>query len=406
MGTNNARMERVAGQPGRLSRRSFIAATGLTAAATAAAGVTAVALEPGAADETVPFRGDHQAGIATPQQAHLRLAAYDVTTTDASNLADLLRRWAALAEQMTAGRPARPHSGHPDAPPNDPGTALGLLPSRLTVTVGFGTSLFDHRLGLAQQRPAALADLPPFPGERLEPRRSGGDLVVQVCADDSQVAVHAVRVLTGAGHDVVRPRWLQSGFVSRPADGGTPRNLFGFRDGTANLPAGDRDAMARHVWASDPDWMAGGSYLVVRRIRMLLSQWDVSSLAEQEKVFGRHKRSGAPYGGRRESDPLVPDRLPADAHARLAAASTNGGMQLLRRGYSYTDSVDAEGLDAGLIFLAYQRDPRTQFVPLMRKLATHDALNEYTRHVGSAVFACPGGLGPSGWWGERLFTSL
>ena len=122
-------------------------------------------------------------------------------------------------------------------------------------------------------------------------------------------------------------------------------------------------------------------------------------------MFGRRKASGAPVGGHREGDPLVPEQLPPQSHARLAAPATNGGAQLLRRGYSYTDGFDAEGLDAGLVFLAYQRDPRAQFVPIMRRLAAHDALNEYTRHVGSALFACPPGVGPSGWWGEQLFSA-
>ena len=261
-----------------------------------------------------------------------------------------------------------------------------------------------HREGEPGRREVERgADLPAFAGEQLQEWCSGGDLVIQACAGDPQVAVHAVRVLTEAGQGVVRPRWLQSGYLPAPADGGTPRNLFGFRDGSANLPATDPAALARHVWAAQPGWMAGGSYLVVRRIRMLVADWDAAPLAEQEEVFGRRKAWGRRSAGTGRATRWCPSSCPRSR--TRGSPPQNGGAQLLRRGYSYTDGFDAEGLDAGLVFLAYQRDPRAQFVPIMRRLAAHDALNEYTRHVGSALFACPPGVGPSGWWGEQLFSA-
>ena len=295
-----------------------------------------------------------------------------------------------------------------------------MPPASLTLTVGFGPGLFDRRFGLASRRPDALAPLPALPGDELEPNRSGGDLAVQACADDPQVAFHAVRNLARVGRGIVTMRWFQLGFgrtSSTSTAQSTPRNLMGFKDGTRNIKGEDTAALEAHVWVgreSDQAWMRGGSYLVVRRIRMLIESWDRGTLADQEAVFGRTKDVGAPLTGRtefdvpdfravRDGEPVIAD----DAHVRLASPENNGGLRILRRGYSYTDGIDpATGqLDAGLVFLAYQKDPRTQFVPLQRRLGRADALNEYIRHTGSALFACPPGVTAAGdWWGRALFT--
>lgn len=378
-----------------------------------------------ALEAAVPFHGPHQAGIVTPAQDRLHFVALDVVTKDRAALVDLLQRWTRAAERMTAGAEAAPGGlvgGGPHRAPEDTGEAYGLPASGLTLTIGFGPSLFDDRFGLADRRPAALQELPAFRGDQLDPARSGGDLCIQACANDPQVAVHAVRNLIRLGFGVVSVRWSQLGFgrtSSTSTTQATPRNLFGFKDGTNNLKAEDPEGLAEHVWVSPSDdpgagaWLAGGSYLVARRIRMHIEVWDRTPLLEQEEIFGRDKKVGAPLGGTGEFD--APDftakgadggpLIPAAAHVRLAHASQLNGIRILRRGYNFTDGTDGVGhLDAGLFFLAYLRDPGGQFVPMQRALAAQDVLNEYIEHTGSAVFACPPGTQPGQWWGQPLFA--
>ena len=395
-----------------LSRRHLIAGAGVLGAAgvAGALAVDAAADDGGPDRRLVDFHGAHQAGIATPVQGHLHFASYDVTTTDRAALVALLQDWTAAAREMTADRRVGGNGSHSRlAPPSDTGEAVGLDAANLTLTVGFGPGLFDDRFGLAGDRPAALADLPAFPGDTLDPALCGGDLAVQACSDDPQVAVHAVRNLTRIAAGRAAVRWAQLGFGKASATetaGPTPRNLFGFKDGTANILGDDADALAEHVWAhrSDgSDWMAGGSYLVGRRIRMTIETWDRTSLDEQETVIGRTKDVGAPLGSARERATVRPADLPATSHVRLAHPSLHGGARLLRRGYNFVDGSDGLGhLDAGLFFLAYQRDPRRGFVPIQTELARHDAMNEYVRHTGSSLWAVPPGVGPGGWWGETL----
>jgi deferrochelatase/peroxidase EfeB len=404
-----------------LTRRRLLASAGAGGLAAAAGGGFALGRETaddGARDpsaQTVPFHGEHQAGIATAAQDRLHFAAFDVDDgLHAPDLRYLLRDWSRAAERMTAGQTVGEDDGGQLAPPTDTGEALGLTPARLTVTFGLGPSLFDHRFGLAAARPAPLRDLPPLPGDELDPARSGGDLCVQACADDPQVAFHAVRNLARIGRGAVTVRWSQLGFgrtSSTSRAQATPRNLMGFKDGTRNLKAEDGDELARHVWvASDgpgePAWLRGGTYLVARRIRMLIEVWDRASLGDQEQTIGRYKVSGAPLGGREELDTPDLARLPADSHVRLAAPSSNGGAALLRRGYSFTDGLDDRlgQLDAGLFFLSFQRDPEA-FVRVQRRLGSRDALNEYIKHVGSGVWAIPPGARRGGWVGETLLAT-
>ncbi|MET4660642.1 deferrochelatase/peroxidase EfeB [Streptomyces sp. PvP037] len=402
------------------SRRALLGwgGAGLALGAAAAGGAVAVARagdgpDAGAgAGAAVAFHGAHQAGIATPVQDRLHFAAFDVTTDDRAEFVALLKEWTEAARRMTAGRPVGEgaHGGLPEAPPDDTGEALGLEPSRLTLTIGFGPSLFD-RFDLAGRRPEALEELPRFAGDNLDRDRSGGDLCVQACADDPQVAVHAVRNLARIGFGRVVVRWSQLGFgktSSTTADTQTPRNLFGFKDGTRNISGTETDRLDKHVWVGKkdgPDWLAGGSYLVARRIRMHIETWDRTSLQEQEDVFGRDKGEGAPVGRAKERDEPFLKAMKPDAHVRLAHPEANAGATLLRRGYSFTDGTDGLGrLDAGLFFLAYQRDPRTGFIRVQRNLA-QDALNEYIQHVGSALFAVPPGVRDQGdWWGRTLFS--
>lgn len=359
--------------------------------------------------------GDHQAGITTPVQDRLHFAAFDVLTEDRDELVALLQAWTVAAAEMMAGRPAGEDAASYLSPPTDTGEAEGLPASRLTITFGFGASLFDDRFGLSGRRPAGLEALPHFPGDALDPTRSGGDLCVQACADDPQVAVHAVRNLARIGFGTVAVRWSQLGFgktSSTTREEQTPRNLFGFKDGTMNLTADEELALAEHVWVDDGTWLTGGSYLVARRIAMTVETWDRQSLEEQEHVIGRSKAEGAPLSGggertdpdfaREGSDgPLVD---PA-SHVALAHPSHNDGVRMLRRGYSFVDGSTSLGrLDAGLFFLAYVVDPRTHYVPMQTRLASQDLLQEYLQHTGSGLFAIPSGVRPGEHVGQALFA--
>ncbi len=408
------------------SRRSILGwgGAGLALGAAAAGGTTAAVMRkddaaPAAsAGDAVPFLGEHQAGIATAVQDRLHFASFDVTTTDRAALVKLLQEWTAAAARMTAGHEVGEGAigDNDELPPDDTGEALGLKPSRLTLTFGVGPGLFEKdgkdRFGLKSRRPKALIDLPAFPGDNLDAARSGGDLCVQACADDPQVAVHAIRNLARIGMGRVAIRWSQLGFgktSSTTPDAQTPRNMLGFKDGTRNIAGTETDRLDKYVWVGQkdgPDWMVGGSYLVARRIRMHIETWDRTSLKEQEDVFGRDKAEGAPQGMQRERDEPNLKAMKDTAHVRLAHPDSNHGVTILRRGYSFTDGTDGLGrLDAGLFFIAYQKDVRDGFVPLQTQLAAKDALNEYIQHVGSAVFAVPPGVrGKDDWWGKALFA--
>jgi deferrochelatase/peroxidase EfeB len=419
-----------------VSRRRLLGWMGAGTAGVLAAGATggvigrSTALDPASStsagpDDAVAFTGRHQAGIVTPAQDRLHFIAFDVTTDDRDELVDMLRSWTAAARRMTAGKDAGPVGavdGEQFAPPDDTGEAIGLPASGLTLTIGFGPTLFTaadgtDRFGLATRRPAPLTELPAFAGDQLDPAISGGDLCIQACANDPQVAVHAVRNLVRLGAGVVSVRWSQLGFgrtSSTSTVQTTPRNLFGFKDGTRNLKAEDEQKLDRFVWVADgdsgADWLAGGTYLVARRIRMLIEPWDTSSLDEQERIIGRTKGVGAPLGQQKEFDPVdftkqVDGEFAVSeiSHVFLAHPE-NAGTAILRRGYSFVDGSDGLGrLDAGLFFIAFQRDPETGFVQVQQNLRL-DELNEYIRHTSSAVFACPPGVqGDDDWWGRALF---
>ncbi|MDT7728703.1 MAG: deferrochelatase/peroxidase EfeB [Actinomycetota bacterium] len=375
-----------------------------------------------AASGTVDFHGEHQAGIVTPTQQNLHFAALDVTTKDRDKLVKLLRTWTDAARRMTAGQEVVAGGaigGAPEAPPGDTGEALDLPASALTLTIGFGPSLFDDRFGLAAKRPAALVDLPLFPKDKLDPARSGGDLCIQACADDPQVAVHAVRNLVRLGFGVTEVRWSQLGFgrsASTSRSQPTPRNLFGFKDGTNNIKAEDTDFLRDQVWVTPADgqpWMAGGSFLVARRIRMHIETWDREPLEGQENIVGRTKGTGAALGQTAEFDQVDlqvggaggEPIIATDSHIRLASHETLNGARILRRGYNFVDGSDGVGhLEAGLFFLAFNRDTRTQYIPMQNALSSKDSMMEYLQHNGSAHFAVPPGVKPDGYWGDGLFT--
>jgi deferrochelatase/peroxidase EfeB len=372
---------------------------------------------------SVPFYGAHQGGIATPAQEYLHFAAFDVTSDVPEALRALLQQWTAAAASLTAGEPyqspVKPELGQV---PLETGEAIGLGPSRLTLTFGFGPSLFSSgRLGLGGRRPPELAPLPAFQGDNFEAARSEGDLCVQACAEDPQVAFHAIHVLSRIANGTAVLRWAQPGFgrtSSTSTEQTTPRNLMGFKDGTDNIRAEQTDAMRDYVWVQDadgPPWMVGGSYLIARRIRIIFDVWDATTLEGQQRVIGRDKLAGAPLGERNEYDPVDLNAMsngeqviPANAHIRLANPTNNDGQRILRRGYSYSEGVEPESgeIDAGLFFIAFQRSPKRQFIPLQRRLAASDALNHHTLHTSSAIFAIPPGLNsPGGFIGEGLFAS-
>jgi len=411
------------------SRRGFlgVALGGVGAVIAGGAGgfglarATEAGASPTGSAAIVPFYGDNQAGIATAAQDRLAFAAFDITASSKEAVIGMLASWAAAAARMTAGELIGPTETAPQSPPVDTGEALGLNPGNLTITVGFGPTFFDERFGLAAKRPAALADLPALPGDALVPAQTGGDVCVQACSDDPQVAFHVIRNFARIARGAAVMRWSQLGFgrtSSTSTAQATPRNLMGFKDGTNNIKAEDTAEMNAFVWVgneTDQPWMKGGSYLVARRIRMLIESWDTDYIADQENVFGRRKDTGAPLTGKAEFDRVNLEVkasdgdlvIPANAHIRLAAPASNGGQKILRRGYSFTDGTDpATGqLDAGLFFLAYQKDPRVQFVPIQRRLGSSDALNEYIKHVGSGLFAVPPGVSAAGdFFGKSLLT--
>jgi len=418
----------------RLSRAGLFAAAaavgssiGLSRAGAALAAPATDATASHASAATVPFFGPHQAGILTEQQHHTFFATLDLTTTSRADLIALMKTWTDAIARLTAGVPVAATGGSYDgaAPVGDSGDAIGLPPSRLTVTVGYGPGVFvkdgADRYGLQSLRPAAFVDLPKFNGDQLIEGKTGGDLSLQACADDPQVAFHAVRQLTRLAAGVATLRWVQAGFLSGDASHGTPRNLMGFKDGTQtpNDPT-------TFVWVGNegPRWMQGGSYLVARRIRIALEHWDQMNVGFQEQTIGRKKSNGAPLGAQHEFDALPLDLNDKDgnpviadgAHVRLANASTNNGAQILRRGYSYNDGVSfvaerwppwrqAMEYDAGLLFVSYQRDPRTSFIPMLDKMAKFDMLNQFTTHTGGGMFAVPGGVARGEYLGQRLFAS-
>jgi deferrochelatase/peroxidase EfeB len=389
------------------TRRGFLK-SGLAGAGATAIGAGALLAESGTAAAAgsasvgvVPFYGTHQAGIATPAQNHLQFGSFDVVGDSLASVRRLLHIWTDAAAQMSVGKSiGAVRTG--DRPPVDTGEAIGLGPSELTVTFGFGASLFASngvdRFGLARERPAPLVDLPAFHGDALQAGISGGDIGVQVCANDPQVAFHAMHDLIKLANSLATPRWLIVGFgrTGNTTRQALPRNLMGFQDGTANIVAEDSSALDRFVWANEPvspAWMRGGSYLVARRIQIALALWDTTSLNGQQQTIGREKLSGAVL-------PVVPPT----SHILLSSPSRNGGQRILRRGYSFADGIDpATGAPAaGLMFLCYQKDPRRQFIPIQRRLAGADALSIYLTHIGSAVFACPPGTKPGQFVGQGL----
>ncbi|MGW0150189.1 iron uptake transporter deferrochelatase/peroxidase subunit [Streptomyces sp. NPDC003333] len=400
-----------------LSRRRLLGTAGATGLVLGAAGGAAgYAARPAGATPLssvgsgeVMFHGKHQPGIVQRLQARGHLVAFDLAPgAGRKEAAALLRRWSETARRLMAGEAARE---------DDTGVALDAGPSSLTITFGFGHSFFA-RTGLEKQRPVALDPLPEFSSDRLDKARGNGDLWVQIGADDALVAFHALRAVQKDAGRAARVRWQMNGFNRSPgatAHPMTARNLMGQVDGTRNPKPADADFDRRifvpESGSQDPAWMANGSYAVVRRIRMLLDDWEQLSVKEQEEVIGRRKADGAPLTGGTETTEMDLEKtdragnlvVPLNAHARITRPDQNGGAAILRRPFSYHDGIDADGVpDAGLLFICWQADPLRGFVPLQRKLDRGDALSRYIRHEASGLFAVPGGAAEGEYVGQRL----
>jgi deferrochelatase/peroxidase EfeB len=419
-----------------LDRRSFLtrsaALLGASGASALVAGASA-ADSGSAADPSTPgaaaagsnlatieaFRGVHQAGILTPAPAHATLVALDSFAPDRQTLVEALQALSGRAFGLTVGGPAP--LLEVDAPPADSGI-LGPsnAPDALTVTIAFGSSLFDTRYGLAAQRPRELQTMPTFPIDELDPAQSHGDVLVQICAQHRDTVVHTLRELLRTVRGSLQLRWTMDGFTGAargPSPHSNPRNLFAFRDGTANPPTSDAALMRELVWAGsgEPAWAAGGTYQVVRIIRMHVEFWDRVGMNEQENMIGRARDSGAPLGGTDEfEDPrydLDPQgkRIPLDAHIRLANPRTpaTAPQRILRRGFNYHRGFDPAGqLDQGLLFVAFNQSPSRQFVKIQQRLDTEPMIDYITPVGGGYFFAPPGARGSSDWVGSGLFDAV
>ena len=348
--------------------------------------------------EEISFYGKHQAGITTPMQKNIYFVVLDLRTSDKNELIQLFKEWTDYSQKLVNGELVKKDGSNALLPPSDTGETVGLNPYRLTLTFGVSAS-FLTKLGLEKKRPKLFRDLPAFPKEQLREQYTGGDIVIQACADDEQVAFHAVRNLIRKGRNKVTMKWSQSGFAAIGDRMETPRNLFGFKDGTANVTT-EKD-FDKVVWADSQDWMKNGSYMAVRRIIMHLETWDRTNLQEQENTFGRYKESGAPFGKQNEFDEVDLSLLPVDSHVRLAKEVD---LPILRRSYSYSDGIDPKTgqFDAGLLFIAFQKDPDS-FVKIQTNLGADDKMNEYVTHIGSGLFACFGGVKEGGYIGQDLF---
>ncbi|MCB8876467.1 Dyp-type peroxidase [Acidisoma silvae] len=364
-----------------------------------------------------PFYGDaQQAGISTEPQRHSMFMTFDLTTAKVGDIQVLLALWsAAIAQMMQGATIGQVEPPQDSAVGLDTGEALNLGPASLTVTIGLGPKIFTDIYGLSHQRPPLLRELIALPSDSLVPGLTGGDLSVQACADDPQVAYHAVRDLARIAKSTgsAQTRWTVMGFGRASAGRGqqTPRNLLGFKDGTRNLK---EDAeFEKFVWVKDgPAWQRYGSYQVVRKIQMHIENWDTDRVSDQNNVFGRHKVSGAPLTGKTEFD--TPDFAKTDAsgntvilptaHIALAAHENNNGIRILRRSYNYTDGLNQFGqLDAGLFFMSYQNDP-AHFEALQTRLGASDALNEYIAHIGSGIFFAPPAPKQGEYIGQAIFS--
>ncbi|WP_311465492.1 iron uptake transporter deferrochelatase/peroxidase subunit [uncultured Abiotrophia sp.] len=399
-----------------ISRRDFIKKAGMMGAGAMMApsimkllfGGTspkdALALEE--ANQAIPFYGKRQSGVTTPIQRQVYFAVLDLATEDLETIRGIFKSWTTYIARMMQGELVEAYKSNTMLPPTDTGEAVGMGTERLTITVGVSPS-FLEKLNLTGKKLPELEDLPKFARDQLQEAFTGGDICIQACAEDAQVAFHAVRNLLRKGREHLTLKWSQTGYAAITSQGSTPRNLFGFKDGTANVTS--QDDFDRVIWCDQDNWMKNGTYLIVRRVQMHLETWDRTSLKEQENTFGRHRDSGAPLGAVDEFDPvdleLKDDKgnlvIPEDCHVRLAKEV---GEEIYRRAFSYANGIDPRTgqFDAGLLFISFQKDPQ-QFIKVQKNLGTKDKLNEYITHVGSGLFAILPGVEEGGYLGQSLY---
>ena len=399
-----------------ISRRDFIKKAGMMGAGAMMAPSIMKLLFGGAspkdaiaqedANQAIPFYGTRQSGITTPIQRQVYFAVLDLATEDLETIRSIFKSWTTYIARMMQGKLVEAYKSNTMLPPTDTGEAVGMGTERLTITVGVSPS-FLEKLNLSSKKLPELEDLPKFARDQLQEAFTGGDICIQACAEDAQVAFHAVRNLLRKGREHLTLKWSQTGYAAITSQGSTPRNLFGFKDGTANVTS--QDDFDRVIWCDQDNWMKNGTYLIVRRVQMHLETWDRTSLKEQENTFGRHRDSGAPLGAVDEFDPvdleLKDDKgnlvIPEDCHVRLAKEV---GEEIYRRAFSYANGIDPRTgqFDAGLLFISFQKDPQ-QFIKVQKNLGTKDKLNEYITHVGSGLFAILPGVEEGGYLGQSLF---
>ena len=423
-------------RPSGPGRRSFLRGmAGGVAAGVVAGGVAGAAggydyrasrPGPASADEAlaagtlpaVPFHGQHQAGILPQPQRATAVVSFEATAESPRELEELFRTVTGRARFLTAG--GTPPPVGINGPPSDSGT-LGpaVVPDGLTVTFGVGSTLFDDRYGLAGKLPPRLTPMRSFPNDDLDPAQTGGDLILQLSAGDRDTVLHALRDITRSTLGGMQVNWRIDGFASPPRPAGTvPRNHFGFMDGISNPDVRSTGQMNNLVWvqpgqAGEPAWTAGGSYFVVRLIRMLIEFWDRVDIVEQEQMIGRRRPSGFPLDASsiyaKPDFALDPtgDVIPLNAHMRLANPRTpqTAGSRILRRSYNYDRGIDQVGnLDVGLVFTCFQQDIKRQFETVQTRLIGEPMIDYITPFGGGYFLALPGLVDGSDYFGRALFT--
>ena len=407
-----------------ISRRGFVAGAlgaGAAVGAGALAGCGPDPETPAPAQRFIDFEGAHQTGItALPIPEQGLIASFNVHTKDRAELTSVLRELTDEIRGLMAGKP--PETRDPAYPPVDSGI-LGEKPpaDNLSIVVGVGASLFDHRFGLADRRPRELVTMPFLANDRLDPKLSHGDISIIFEAGHNDTVQFALRQLMRRTRSDLVLRWMIDGYSrgigagAGDTEAATPRNLLGFKDGTSNLDVSDDALLDRHVWVGpedgEPAWTVGGSYQAVRIIRNFVEFWDRTQLVEQEALIGRAKISGAPLGMSGEFDDpdyaSDPDglRIKMNAHIRLANPRTpeTERSRILRRGFNYSRGFDGAGrLDQGLAFISYQRSLKEGFLAVQARLKG-EPLEEYILPVGGGFFfALPGVSGHDRFLGDEL----